>query len=525
MTSNPPHLVALSLCLALAACGSPSPPGALTPDVPAVHDTPDATVAPDAPDAPDATVTPDTAVAPGALRRRIAEGVAMPRTAPRPGPGLLAVRSAGDRVTFLEVTRRPDGSHVRSLRSLSFLRLEAAHEVFHDVVVHPSGALTLALERTDRPRDGYVLLRLDVNGNVLAEQVLPVGATLPASDRGGTLPDPPWTLRSGPDHALRPGWIRLAARGDDLALAFLSRVDTTSDALVSAVASLRWDGARYAEVFTRVVDGRHTAMAPAWQYDEFRFADALLRPLLAVDPRDGALLVGRTWTLSRCRAVRDAFGGLSATECATRTCGNVESRQHPFAYTVFTARGERGPTRSFIPRTPYYYTVFDFAARDGQVALAGLTSVQDEAKGVAFYDGDRVPFDGLLAVLDRESGALRWERHVGGARADMLTALRWEPEGLVAVGVTDWDRWDGGMSISRGGDPWMGFFSADDGEGVTRTLPRPGVDRHGYLLDVTVTAAGAVVAVGLDDAPLTHSGDGGNQAAMTFGGNTVLLPP
>jgi len=499
------------------------------PDVPAVPDVPDASDVPDAADAPDVPIArdvPATPDAPGAdtLRRRIAEGTAIQNPVARPGPGILAVRTAGERVAFLEVTRRPDGSHTRTLRSLSFVRSEAMHEVFHDVVVHPSGALTLALERTDRPRDGYVLLRLDVNGQVVGEQALPVGATLPASDRG-TLPDPPWALRAGPDHALRPGWIRLVARGEDLALTFLSRVDANSDALVSAVASLRWDGTRYAEVFTRVVDGRHTAMAPAWQYDEFRFADALLRPLLAVDPQDGALLVGRTWTMSRCRAVRDTFGGLSATECATRTCGNVESRQHPFAYTVFGTDGTRGPTRSFIPRSPYYYTVFDFAARDGQVALAGLTSVQDEAKGVAFYDGDRVPFEGLVAVVARDSGEVRWEQHVGGTRADLFAALRWEPGGLIAVGVTDWDRWDGGMSISRGGHPWMAFFAAGDGAFVTRSFPRAGVDRHGYFLDVGVTAAGSVVVGGLDDAPLTHSGDGGNTAAMTFGGTMTHLPP
>jgi len=55
-----------------------------------------------------------------------------------------------------------------------------------------------------------------------------------------------------------------------------------------------------------------------------------------------------------------------------------------------------------------------------------------------------------------------------------------------------------------------------------RTAPLDGGQRHFNLLGVDVRD-GAVVAVGLADAPMTHSGDGGQQANMTFGGLTLEL--
>jgi hypothetical protein len=55
-----------------------------------------------------------------------------------------------------------------------------------------------------------------------------------------------------------------------------------------------------------------------------------------------------------------------------------------------------------------------------------------------------------------------------------------------------------------------------------RTLPFDGGDRHFHLLGVD-SREGAVVAVGLAEAPMTHAGDGGQWENMTFGGLTVEL--
>jgi hypothetical protein len=68
-------------------------------------------------------------------------------------------------------------------------------------------------------------------------------------------------------------------------------------------------------------------------------------------------------------------------------------------------------------------------------------------------------------------------------------------------------------------------YASADGSQVQRRVQGSGdKSRHFHLLGVDAQD-GALVAVGLAQAPLTHSGDGGNSAAMTFGGLTVRLAP
>jgi hypothetical protein len=56
------------------------------------------------------------------------------------------------------------------------------------------------------------------------------------------------------------------------------------------------------------------------------------------------------------------------------------------------------------------------------------------------------------------------------------------------------------------------------GAAIPRPLERSHADRHSHYLDLERLPSGPIVAVGLDDAPMTHSGDGGHDEAMTFGG-------
>jgi hypothetical protein len=98
----------------------------------------------------------------------------------------------------------------------------------------------------------------------------------------------------------------------------------------------------------------------------------------------------------------------------------------------------------------------------------------------------------------------------------VLASLRWLPNDIVAVGSSGWDRWQGGNSISRGADPLLVWLSPDGARSAQRVIQLSDGTRHFNLFDLTVTDH-AIIAHGFSDAPLTHSGDGGNTAARTFG--------
>ncbi|HBQ17329.1 MAG TPA: hypothetical protein DEF51_41455, partial [Myxococcales bacterium] len=101
------------------------------------------------------------------MRDRIVEPELEERVSARPAFATLAVRSLGERELALEVTRDATYAHRRhvSLRGV-WEWIEAEGEVFHDVVVHPSGDLTLAVEDTRRARDGFSLVRSGPDGEV-----------------------------------------------------------------------------------------------------------------------------------------------------------------------------------------------------------------------------------------------------------------------------------------------------------------------------------------------------------------------
>ena len=100
--------------------------------------------------------------------------------------------------------------------------------------------------------------------------------------------------------------------------------------------------------------------------------------------------------------------------------------------------------------------------------------------------------------------------------------MRWTDDGIVAVGSTGWDRWQGGNSISWGADPLVAWLSPDGARSVTRVVSMSDGTRHFTLHDVLVLDR-AIVTHGFSDAPMTHSADGGNDAARTFGPLRIRL--
>lgn len=73
------------------------------------------------------------------------------------------------------------------------------------------------------------------------------------------------------------------------------------------------------------------------------------------------------------------------------------------------------------------------------------------------------------------------------------------------------------MSLSRAAKPLLVLKPLNSDAPLVRTMELESSERHAHLLSVA-TQEGQITAVGLFDAPLTHSGDGGDGALMTFGG-------
>ncbi len=485
---------------------------------------------------------PGCPVPPPGLDQTFDQGTLSHRVAPRAGWAGLKVRLSGGQTYVLETTR--DGEFQASRRLVAYASThivnwtlaEGPGEHFSDFTEHPSGEVTLGVERTAAERRGYDLVRLSSSGQVLVRQPLPETATLPAGDVGADLPARPFRMKSRMAHALTDGWLRTEARGEDVVVAFLSLVDEPPPQpgvppadLVSGVMALEWGRAGYVEQWTRLVDGRHHVEPPAWAYDEFRWREAPFRPLLAVDG-DGAVVVGRAWSTFRCLASSEIFQTPTRIDCLTRedVASPMDTEYQPFAFTSFSPTGEREGTHSFVPATVAEFVVFDMAVKDGEVALAGTAVRRNADDGIDYYppfpgSNERMaPYDGYVGVLARSTGALRFEKYVGGERADHFSSVRWTDQGLLAAGAMGWDRWSGGMSITRGSGPLLALVSSDGEQVRMKTLPLDGGDRHFHLLGVDAEAGG-VKAVGLAEAPMTHSGDGGQRGNMTFGGLTVNL--
>jgi hypothetical protein len=476
------------------------------------------------------------------LKDTFASGELSADTRPRVAEGGLRVIARGARTYVLAVKRDEAGRESRRLVATAeagelWAREEAPSERFMDFTVHPSGELTLGLERTAVARDAYDLVRLGAGGRELARQALPRPTSIPASDLSPTLPASPFRMKGVQKTSVVTGWLpwlELEARGEDAIAGILSYVDLPDGSLndayvVSGVMALRWEQDRYVEEWARMVDGGHSLIAVAWQYDEFLWLDAATRLLLGVDA-EGGVVVGRTLGNSRCVALVSVFHELTDAECRRLRSGNSAHRHQPFAFTVFSPSGEREGTKVLLPDALEDFVIFDMALRGDAVAVTG-TAVRLGPGGVPAYyfeppndtaSTPLLPYDGYLAVVDLDTGTVRHENFVDLGRAEHFTAVRWTDDGLLAGGAAGWNRWYGGMSVSRHAEPLLALDPTGGAPVQTRRLEVPSDDRHAHLLGLDTQDA-KVSAVGLFDAPMTHSGDGGRTEAMAFGGTTLLL--
>jgi hypothetical protein len=319
------------------------------------------------------------------------------------------------------------------------------------------------------------------------------------------------------------GWVRLLADGEGLHVAFLSFVDRPPTDPLSArramgLALLGWSGGAYVERWARIVEGPHGAQPVAWTYDELRQAEQAVRPFLARDDSTGDLLVARAWNKTRCEANVAVFAEVTAADCMAGAVDPTEVERLPLAVTRFDATGKRLGTAILAPDADAAEQVpFALAARDGRLAVVGFVvrELPDGSKRTYPDPKGYVDYDGYVSIHDGVGHQLLHHDFNLG-RGDVLAALRWLPEGVVAVGSAGFDRWQGGQSISRGADPLVVWLSADGAVASARVIPLGDGSRHFNLFDVAVLGH-AIVAHGFSDAPLTHSGDNGNAAGRTFG--------
>jgi hypothetical protein len=397
-----------------------------------------------------------------------------------------------------------------------------------DVIVHPSGELTLAVQRNAPETLAYQLVRLHREGQVLGSTTLTSPVTLPDTDLAPSDPRPLFRMKAAMADATTAGWVTLVADGEGVGLAVLSYVharanDTWSNRLALGVEVMDWSNGSYTERWARVVEGSHSAEPAAWAYDELRWREQAVRPFLARDATSGDWIVGRVWNTSRCAANRTVFAEFTRTECLTTAVAGVENERLPLAVTRFSPMGTRLTTRVLAPEESAAEQVpFALAAHArGYIVVGALVQTMADGSKRTYPDpSGYVDYDGYLYLYAFDGSVVERQTFNLG-RGDVLTALRTTPQGFVAVGSSGWDRWQGGMSISRGSDPLMVWVSRDFRSATSRVFNLSEGSRHFNLHDLVLTDR-AIVGYGFSDAPMTHSADG-DPSARTFGGLQIRL--
>src|SRR6478752_3909751 len=163
----------------------------------------------------------------------------------RPAYGALLATQDGERSYVLE-SRRDVEAGPFGLPWRSRFRLAAydhgeltwaftadADDVIGDVVVHPSGELTLSLERHPPERNADDLVRLSHEGQVISVTTLASPLTIPTTDYGPKDPQPLFAMKSTFADATGAGWVRLLPEGEGLVVAFLSLANSPNDGPLS----------------------------------------------------------------------------------------------------------------------------------------------------------------------------------------------------------------------------------------------------------------------------------------------------
>lgn len=373
-------------------------------------------------------------------------------------PGPRRVRAI-DRRTFAETTWEP-----------------AAPARIADAVVHPSGAVSLALVDDERR---VTMVRLDSN-------LVPVATSALLDPEIAS--DPPISA-SPPTELLASGFtaeaVRVGALGEDLLVA----VFTPNNSLIAY--RQRAEAGAFTQTWRALIEPT-TGLTPflpiGGSYDTFGAIVAWFRPGLATDGKGNAYLA--VWaTASRMRIHNDVFG-----DDQKLLFSGPGENDSDVLLTKIDGAGKRLWTR--VVGSRYEDEPYALAAAADEVVVVGRSRRNP--------GHDNSQWDPWLAALDG-SGRLLVSRTLPFDALGILLGADVDDTGRIVAGGSDgWIQNPDGLSILTFGTKLL-VTLADAGAAPLR-IPVAQGPRHNEIRSVAATSDGVWFG-GHEDGPLTHSGD------------------
>jgi hypothetical protein len=372
-------------------------------------------------------------------------------------PGPRRVRAI-DRRTFAERSWEP-----------------AATARIADAVVHPSGAVSLAVVDEDQL---VTIVRLD-------EDLAPAVTTALVDPDVATDPpvDPAIDLRA---NAFTAESVRIAALGEDVVVS----VFTSRNSLIAY--RLRVAAGAFATTWRSLIEppvGLTPFLPIGGSFDTFGAIVTWFRPSLATDARGNAYLA--LWANPRRVTVHDNVFADGLAPLPT----DPGERDSDAIITKIDANGARQWSR--VVGTRYEDEPYALAAAGDEVVVVGRSR-----RNPGF---DNSQWDPWVAALDG-SGTLLASRTIPFDASGILLAVAVDDAGGIVAGGSDgWTQNPDGLSIQQFGAKLV-FTLAGAAADPTRVALAPG-PRHNEIRSVVLTGDGVWFA-GHEDGPLTHSGDG-----------------
>jgi hypothetical protein len=404
-----------------------------------------------------------------------------------PGQSAARIAVSPDRVVMLEETLAgfidryaPGPRRVRAVdrRTLAETTWEPpAPARIADAVVHPSGAVSLALVDDER-RITVVRLDRDLVPTIMTPLSDPGVATDPPIN-----PDPPAELLA---NGFTAESVRLGALGEDA----LVTVFTPNNSVIAY--RLQVAGSAFATTWRSLIEpsaGLTPFLPIGGSYDTFGAIVTWFRPGLAVDSAGNAYLA--VWAArNRLRVHNLVFGD----DLMPLFSGPGEN-DSDVLLTKIDGTGTRQWSRVVGAR--YEDEPYALAAADNEVVVVGRSRRNP--------GHDNSQWDPWVAALDGSGQLLSSRTIVFDALGIILAAAVDDTGRIYAAGSDGWAQNPDGLSIFSFGNKLL--FTLDDATAAPVRVPLTPGPRHNEIRSLAATAEGIWFG-GHEDGPLTHSGDG-----------------
>jgi hypothetical protein len=346
-----------------------------------------------------------------------------------------------------------------------------------DAVVHPSGAVSLALVDDDHR---ITLVRLDDNLESIAKAPLvdPSVATDPPVSS-----NPPTELLA---NSFTAEAVRVGALGEDALVA----VFTVNNAVIAY--RQHAEAGAFTTTWRSLIEpsvGITPFLPIGGSYDTFGAIVAWFRPALATDGKDQAYLA--VWAGQKRLRVHNAIFGEDQKPLFT----GPGDRDSDVLLTKIDGAGQRQWTRVVGAR--YEDEPYALSAGADEVVIAGRSR-----RNPGF---DNSQWDPWLAALDGSGRTVVSRTFPFDASGILLGASVDDAGRIVAAGSDGWSQNPDGLSILSFGAKLL--FTLTDAAAAPVRMPIAPGPRHNEIRSVTTTPEGTWFG-GHEDGPLTHSGDG-----------------